>query len=405
MKKIFSPSVFNLIGQTSSAFWQWVLTIWVLRTFGTEELGKYTYILSIVSPFLLFSNFQLRNRLSAQSELLKKIRSFLRLRVVTIVSSLVLSAVLIFISDKSVGAALIISVLLVKALESWSEILFGVLQAEDKLRIVGTSLVLKSALAIVLMAGAWFFRLNLPSYFLMVFVIHAFIIYTVEWKSAGVIKTNIEPSLPPVKLLRQDKFLVSLGLMAWLTSICGNWPRYILKHSWGLNELGIFSSCFAIYAALSILINSWLQSSLAQLGKSKLKQERTQLLSKLGIEILAFHILIGLLLIPFRERILAMMFGSTLGIDLSNIILLLVLSLMAAFSTLFSYFLIATGHMSSQWLIMIGSNIATLACGLVFIPVSPLNGALYSLLSGILIQVIFYALLALREIQKVPDVV
>ncbi len=380
-----------MLGNAATAGWQWLLTIWIMRLFGPKELGQYSYILAVVSPLLLFSNFQLRNRLAAQPQLLSKVRAFLKLRALTVTVSGMVAGLWIFWAGKHIDPWFVGAILLFKAVESGSELFQGVLHADGQLPRVGASLVLKAMIAVVLMAICYQSNLSVWLFFVVLAGAHVVVMYLIEWRGSSRFS-----AAPPVnesvwQVFSGDPFLLSLGTTAWLTSINSSWPRYFIETSHGWAKLGEFSAIFALYAVLSVMLNAWLQSALGVLSSAS--DNRLVILRKLSGQILLYHLLAALVLGWLGEKFLEVMFARVIPFSSAEALLLVTLSMAAGLSTLFYYFLLACSQMKRHWAVMLVSNGLTLITAAWLIPQSIISGALASLLVGTLWQLACFVLM------------
>ncbi len=383
-----------MVGQSATAFWQWLLTIWLMRVFGPEELGRYTFMLAAVSPLLLFSNFQLRNRIAAQPELLSRVPEYIRLRLFTSVFCVLVAGVWVYFKEPDSAILFIVGVMLFKMVESFSELTHGVLQAEGKLPLVGVSLVVKCLLAFFLMGLAFYIKWSVGFFFSILAIFHLLVIFICEWRFSTTLVQNLKPSQPLWQTFTTDPYLYSLGVVALLTSLNASWPRFILQSKEHLSVLGHFSALFAVYAALGVILNAWLQGMLTRLSQvAPSRKARDLFLSKLAVQITIYHVVAALVLIPFGSTILEWVFGRSLMWGMPEMTLLITLSFAAGMSTLMYYFLLAAGHMGSQWVVMIFSNVLTFLTGSWLIPQSPILGAIVALLAGTTWQLACYGVM------------
>lgn len=388
-------AAYNLLGQSVTAFWQWALTIWLMRLYGPAVLGHYSYVLALSAPFLLLGNFQLRNRLAAQPSLLTRFPALLRLRLSTIALALALTVGLLAREEKALlSAPWIWGVLILKGLESWSELMHGALQSQGRLVRVGQAMLGKGLWALALMGAMAVYFLPLEVFFFVLAMGFMLLSLFMEWRPLKLILPPVSegPVMGPWKLLRQDPHLWSLGLMAWLTSLNGAWPRYFLENRFGAETLGQFAAVFGLYAGLALVQNAWLQGHLRELT-----DDTGSLMRKLGRQIVVFHGVAACLFVIAGAPLLKILFGRALPFGHSEALALTSLSLVTAMGTLLSYVLIARGKMSSQWKIMLGVNGVTVMASAGLIPSAPVLGALEALLLGSLSQTAGFAWLLWRK--------
>ena len=392
--RVLSPAFHNLIGQLSYAGWLWFLTLWIMRVYGPEQLGRLSYVFAVVSPLLLFTHFQLRNRLAAQPELLIKISEYLKLRRHLLIIVVGISLLWTF-SIGGIGLSFVLSVLAFKLMESSSELFHGVLHAEHKLSTVAQSQVIKSVSALLLMLLTTWFGLELSFFFYALSFLFLLITYFYEWRISTTLKERRPSSQSSWQTIRQDPHLIALGLMAWLISVNASWPRYLLEHYLGLAQLGHFTALFAIFAGLGLVQNAWLQGSLGLL-----KHDPRRLLMKQFSQVIGFHLVTYLLLKYLGQELVNRMFGRVIEFNQQLVSLLVASSLVAGMCSVLYYFLLTKKSMKRQWQILVLVNLVTVLSAVWFIPRFELTGAFLSLLMGSLIQFLSYAVLCSYELSR-----
>lgn len=387
--------MYNLTGQLATAGWQWLLTIWLVRFFGVSELGVFSFILAVISPLLLFCNFQLRNRLAAQPDLLANVPIYLRLRLMTTVVCVIVASVWVVSVQPGIDILLLVGVLAFKSMEASAEILHGVLQAEEKLHVAALGMGIKALLALGLMLAVITFQGSSGIFFVSLAVGYALINYVVEWRSAKAVHASPGPG--SWRILRKDPHLFSLGAVAWLGSLSASWPRYQLQQHHGMEVLGEFTAIFAIYAVLGVILNAWLQGMIRPLAK---ETRPSKTIVKLFFQMATYHLLAGAVLVPWGADLLGLMFNRAVLWPRQEIMLLLLLSLTAGVSTLLYYYLLTVYKMSRQWVVMIGANCSVALTGHMLIPQEPMLGGVLALLAGAIFQLVCYSIMSFSTLTK-----
>lgn len=394
--RAISPALYNLIGQLSYAGWLWFLTLWIMRVYGAEELGRLSYVFAVVSPLLLFAHFQLRNRLAAQPELLIKISEYLKLRTRLLIAVVGIS-LLWTLRIGGLGLSFVLSVLAFKLMESSSELLHGVLHAEDKLNRVAQSQIIKTVAALGLMGITHGFKLKLEFFFYLLALVFLLITYFFEWRLSDTLKARPTNTRSFWTIIRQDPHLVSLGLMAWLVSVNASWPRYFLEHYLGLKALGNFTALFAIFAGLGLVQNAWLQGSMGQL-----QQNPRRKLMRQFAQIISLHLLTYLVLRSVGQELISTMFGKVIDFNIETLSLLVTCSMVAGMCSVLYYYLLTANSMMRQWQILVLVNLVTILSAAWFIPRLGLTGAFAALLMGSLVQLVSYVILSGHILTRRP---
>lgn len=148
MKNLKKNTIWNIVGTTLNAFVSLVLMVAVTRINGINDAGIFTFSFSFA--LLLYMIGVYSGRVFQVTDNKKRTnKDYLINRLITCGVMLLCAIGYVIIKRYDISkCALIITLTILKMLEAFSEVIYGYLQKEDKLYIVGISLTIKSLIGI-----------------------------------------------------------------------------------------------------------------------------------------------------------------------------------------------------------------------------------------------------------------
>lgn len=292
----------TLVGSVLYAGCQWGM-LSVLAKLGSPSIvGEFTLGLAVSAPVFMFANLQLRAVQATEVSRETEFASYFTLRLLaTLLGLLVIVALLPFTADSSAVRLVILLVAVSKCIECLSDVTAGLLQREERLKLVSISLMLRGAgsvlvfsivfaatrnlaWAVLAMSGVWFF---------------VFILYDVRNTKAAIAPGQIFFRFNASELRRIMKLGLPLGLVATLVSLNANIPRYFLQHQLGLAEQGIYASLAYLVVGVNLIVLALSQSVTTRLARMFAAGERSRFLrilfklSLLGVAIAVLGVMLS----------------------------------------------------------------------------------------------------------------
>lgn len=292
-KKLFRNFIWNTMGSVLASFNSLFFLIIVTRINGLENAGIFSICVTTATLLYIFAIYSGRNCHVTDIENKIKDKDYIVGRVFTCLGMLVITTLYILISNYNFyQIQILVFLCLWKALEAFIDVFYGILQKNEKLYIVGQSLVLKSVLAIVLFALVDYFTHNLVLSCAMLSLVSILVFILFELpkvknlisKGEKAKKTNI------LKIYKDEFFLFA---SAFLTMYLLNAPKYAIETYLNNEIQGIFgiilmpASILPLFAQLMI---SPMMNELTKNYKEKkyLSMKKTQ--NKLILYILGFGV-------------------------------------------------------------------------------------------------------------------
>ena len=264
------------LGRGVYAASQWGMLIALAKLGSAEMIGRYTLALAIAAPVILFFEMKLREVQAADANDRHQFGDYFALRSFTVALALLLIVGIALSSGFSRQAvAVLLAVGVCKAVESSSDIHFGLMQKHEKMHYIAASLMLKGVLSLgALSLVLYLFRDLFWAVAAMLGVylgVLAFDVRNARFAStssrSGTSSRNLQPRYRWQELRSLGQLALPLGLGAALVSLTFNIPRYLLERYHGEAALGYFAAVSYLPFAGLLAIDAMGQSALPRFAR------------------------------------------------------------------------------------------------------------------------------------------
>jgi O-antigen/teichoic acid export membrane protein len=280
-------------GNAVYAFCQWGMIIALTKFGNSFMVGQFSLGLAVVTPVLVLSNLNLRAVQATDALRQFRFAEYLRLRLASTLAGLAVIAVIVhFGAYGNRTAAVILALALVKAIETLSDIHYGLFQLNDRLDQTGWSMILRGALAVTALSAGLCFTHSVFWGCIWVAVAWLVTLFVFDVRRGRRVVActechwETEPAARPPKI--QLLFLaLPLGIVTTIAAITLHMPRYFVYAHMGEHELGIFSALAYATASLTLVGDSLATSAVPRLARlyagGKLAEYRTLLFQLVAI--------------------------------------------------------------------------------------------------------------------------
>lgn len=259
-----------LVGNVVYAGCQWLMLAVLARLGSPTMVGEFALALAICAPIILFLNLQLRNLQATDATEQYSAGDYLTLRLSTSTLFLIVLGTIVLGSNLAISIFLIA---LAKATESVSDVLHGLLQRHERMDRIALSLICKGALGLTgWMAGLLLFGtvwgaacgLFVGWGLSLLTADVALVVRTLRenGESFGMRSSGRYGALRPLVLQA-----LPLGLVATLISLNTNAPRYVIEHTIGTHDLGIFAALAYLIVAGNMIAIALAQTASPRLAR------------------------------------------------------------------------------------------------------------------------------------------
>ncbi len=285
------------MGNAIYAASQWGQLVVLAKLGSPETVGQFALALAVCAPVIMFANLQLRSVQATDARSEHKFADYFGLRLMTTGSAYLVIVAIVILSDYQQQTSIVILLIgLSKCFEALSDVIFGLLQQQERMDRIAKSLMIEGPLTLVMMAVVMYLTHNIVWATASLAIVWGLQLAFYDIPSALLILRAQSPGnewqlLQPrfeFKLLRPLIWLaLPLGFVALLISLNNNVPRYIVERYLGKDKLGIFAALSYVILAGNIVISALGQSASPRLAqfyaKKDFKSYRSLILKLLGI--------------------------------------------------------------------------------------------------------------------------
>jgi O-antigen/teichoic acid export membrane protein len=295
---LYSNVAWIVAGNAVYAICQWGMIIALAKFGNSFMVGQFSLGLAVVTPVLMLSNLNLRAVQATDARRQFRFAEYLRLRLALTVAGLAVIACIVWFGKyENRTAAVILALALAKAIETLSDIHYGLFQLNDRLDQAGRSMIIRGALAVIALSAGLYLTRNV--FWGCVWTALAWVVtffsFDVRRGQRLVACTEggeTEAVGRPGKM-RLLFLALPLGVVTTLASINFHMPRYFIHAHMGEHELGIFSALAYATGSLTLIGDSLATSAVPRLARlyagGRLAEYRT-----LVLQLLAAGCVIGL---------------------------------------------------------------------------------------------------------------
>jgi O-antigen/teichoic acid export membrane protein len=244
--------LWTLCGNVAYAASQWGMLILLAKLSGPETVGQFALGLAITAPVFMLSNLQLRGIQATDARRDFLPGDYLALRLITTaLAGAAITALVLGGGFRADTALVILAVALAKAIESLSDILYGLLQQHERMDRIAVSMIVKGALSLGVLGSAIALTgrtvvavMGLAAAWAAVLVAYDLprcaALGREECPDAGAAFLRPRWSWPHLRKLTW--LALPLGIVMMLISLGASVPRYFIEAALGVEPLGIFSA-------------------------------------------------------------------------------------------------------------------------------------------------------------------
>lgn len=161
-KTIFRNFIWNTIGSTLASFNSLFFLIAITRINGLDDAGIFSITVATAYILYIFAIYSGRNCQVTDIKGEIKDKDYIVSRMITCIGMLIITVGFMILSKyDQYKSTILFCLCLWKALEAFGDVFYGVLQKNEKLHLVGKSLVIKSIVGILLFVAVDYFTNNL----------------------------------------------------------------------------------------------------------------------------------------------------------------------------------------------------------------------------------------------------
>lgn len=387
--------IWNTLGTGLNAFNSLFFMIAVTRLNGIDNAGVFS--IAFATACIIYFIGVYAGRIYQVTEPDKTItnKEYIANRIITVISMVVLVIAFCLVRRYTIFKTTIFILLTIyKAIEAFSEVLYGILQKNEKLDLVGKSLFCKSFLSVILFVIIDAITHNLIISISSMIVLAILITIIYDMKNASKYISSAEN----VKFENVLK-IFNLGFYTFAIAFLGvyilNAPKYAIDTYLANNYQTIFGiivmPATVIGLVAQFLIHPYLNKIL-ELYKSKKLKELKVIIRKLITAIVGVGVISSLLAYFLGPEVLGLIYGIDLTLYRVQLLIIIIASTIYTIGVIYSSVLTTVRETISQFVIYIILSIFALIISNILTQIGQINGAVWAYLSIMAMQFIIYTL-------------
>ena len=250
----------SLLGNVTFAATQWGILVVLAKLGSVEMVGEYGFATAVAGPVFMLANMYLATVLATDARGENDFDKYYGARLVTTLGALlVILGIALFSRWGSGITAVVFAIAASKAIDSFSDILYGLFQRREAIDRIGKSMLLRGLLSLCAAAIAVRFAASALAASLAVGAMWAVIFVQFDVANGAALLGSRRALVPRVRAASVLKMLRSafpLGIVGMLMSLSSNIPRYFLEHGRGSKDLGIFVGLAYISTAAGLAVGA-----------------------------------------------------------------------------------------------------------------------------------------------------
>ena len=388
MSHNFSWTLFGNIVYAAS---QWGVLIVLAKLGNATMVGQYGLGLAITAPIILFANLRLREVQVTDTSSRYQFGEYFSLRLVMILAALAIISFTSFMFGYERDTVFIVlSIGLCKGFEAMSDMIFGLLQKNERMDRIAISLMIQGPLSLLLFSSLLFATNSLLAGVLGMVISRFFLLIIYDRYNAKQF-AGILPRFQLPILWQLFKLSLPLGIVQLFISLYINIPRYFLENEQGEEMLGYFSAISYVLVAGDTFISALSQAATPRLANHFHAGKRSNFLRLLFV-LVAIALVLGILGVAvislFGEQILSVLYQPDY-IKYKDIFVLL---MFAAMCNYIGWFLEAAMNAARRFKVQLSIAAVWLTASgvssFILVPAYGMQGAAYSLIFTAAVQLL-----------------
>ena len=248
---------------------QWGILVLLARLGTPEAVGQFSLGLAITAPIMLLAGLQLRAVQATDARRLFDFADYGGIRVLTTMAALFIIFGISAIAYRGELALTIAAFALSKGIESFSDVVYGLWQQQERMDLIAQSLMLRGVLSLTATAicfvsshSVWIAVCGMATAWAAVFIafdLRLAVMIAGDWRS-------VLPRFSALPMKTLVRLSLPLGIVTMMLSLNSNVPRYLIGQMRGVRELGVFAVLGYILIAGSMIVNALGQSATPRLA-------------------------------------------------------------------------------------------------------------------------------------------
>jgi len=384
-------------GITAYAAAQWGTLVILAKLGTTVMVGQVTLGYAISAPVFLLANLRLRAVLATDAAAIHRVADYVAVRLGTsLLALLVVAIVSLLYAHEWITVAVILLVAWAKFIESGSDLIYGLLQREERMDHIAASLLARGVFAVLLVSAllvttgsvVWA-AAGIGIAWTLVLAAYDVPCGIKALRGSAAARTTRLPFWSKRGMKNLAWQTLPLGVAAALASLCANAPRYFIESQLSSGDLGLFGALANIGAASNTIVNAISESAMARLGWTYSNQSWLAFTS-LFLKLIAVAVAIGLcgvgIALCWGPLILTLIYRAEYARQYRLLVLLMIAAGFTNVASMTSQAMIATRRFRMNLWILTLTTVVTVVSAALLVPSCGLEGGAIAMTIGMLIM-------------------
>ena len=377
----------SFAGWVGYAACQWLMLSVMAKLGNSLLVGQFAFALAVSAPLFMLTNLQLRGVQVTDALNEYSFSDYVTLRLVgSTIALLLVAAACPFLKLTWAASAVVLLVAIFKSLESFGDVIAGLMQKFEMLDSAAIALLLRGGIGIGLFAVCFAIWHNLVLALIVWIFSAALVIFSYDFRVARRLAaleggTGFRFRWNSLRALAITS--VPLGLVSAIMSFNTNIPRYAIQRVLSVSDLGIFASIAYPMTAATIIANSLGQSALARLSRLFAERRMNEFLH-LVLKLVAFGVGLGVVavvvVLKYGNQLLSLLYTREYARQGNLFVLLALAAGLNCVGCFLTYTLMAARQFRVQLPISIMCMLTTIFTSALLVPRYHLVGAALALL-------------------------
>lgn len=381
----------TLAGNAIYAATQFGMLSAVAKLSDASVVGQYALALAITAPVFMLTNLQLRGVQATDAHDHYQFADYFTLRCLsTLIGLFVILSIVGVSRYDSTTKLVVLLVAAAKAAETFSDVIAGHLQKCERLDQVARALVLRGLASVTTFTLTFWITRRLSVSLLVLVATWLLVIGLYDFRVVlRILRDRVFFRFSVSTLRRLAWLSLPLGIVMALNSLSTNVPRYILEHSLGRADLGIFASLAYLVTAgglISIALGQSVSTRMSRLFADGNLPAFRGILRKLMLLAVALGFAGTLLALTLGKPVLTLVYRAEYAKHVNLLVVMVIDCSVTAASVFLGFGMTAARCFRPQIPIMAANLIVTIALTFALIPHFGLLGGGFALLLSSVLQ-------------------
>jgi O-antigen/teichoic acid export membrane protein len=386
----------TLAGNVVYAGCQWGILVAVARLASAEAVGKLALGLAVTAPVFLLAGLHLRASLATDAARAFRFADYFGVRLAGMIAALIATAAIVSLSgyDRATGLV-VLAIGGSKAVEGMSDVYYGLLQQNERMRHIAVSLIWRGVLSLLAVGAVLWAGGGLLLSVAAIGLSWTVVLIAYDRRAAARFPSaSVPPRLHGMDWRPAGRIVaisLPLGLVMMLLSLRFNIPRYFVQNAMGASELGVFAAVASLLTAGTMVVSALGQSATPALAR-QFHEGDVRGFRRLVARLLAIAGIVGCagvgVAVVAGDPLLRLIFGSAYATRSELLVLLMAVGLVAYAVSMLGYALTAARRFMVQLPLFAATTLVCAGASLWLVPAYGLAGAASAMGAAALLELV-----------------